>query len=225
MARAATAGGDRDYLKWAFFGLAAACTLLVIWVDERFLVVPSDPEWRHIARFKWWLLPHGLAGAVALLAGPLQFSDTIRRRLPRLHRWTGRLYVAAICCVAAPIGMYVGANLEPRTILVEQYFQAGLWWLTTAIAFVCILNRQIERHKIWMMRSYGFCLVFVLSRVPDAFVHTNDQQLADMLWSLVVAALVGPDLMLTARELIRKRSSKRPAAKPATAAAAAAAAA
>ena len=199
----ATAVIRHDYWKWAFFAAMAACTLLVIAVDERFLVAPSDPEWQHIRLFKWLLLPHGLAGATALLTGPLQFSESLRTRYTKLHRWTGRLYVGAICLVAAPMGFYIGIHFEPRTIYVEQMFQAGFWWLTTAIAFLCIVNRRVALHKIWMMRSYGFCLVFVLSRVPDAFVHTNDQQLADMLWSLVVAALIAPDLILTARELFR----------------------
>lgn len=214
---AARTGTERDYLKWAFFALMAACTLLVIFIDERFLVIGSDPEWRHIARFKWWLLPHGLAGAAALTTGPLQFSDTVRRTRPQLHRLTGRIYVGAICLIAAPLGMYIGANFEPKAIQVEQYAQAGFWGLTTAIAFVCILNRQVERHKLWMMRSYGFCLVFVLSRVPDAFIHWNDQLLADVLWSLVVAALVGPDLALTARELLRRRRPRVPAREAAAA--------
>ncbi len=153
----AIAGGrNPQVLKWVFFGAMALATLLVIHADETFLVSPADHEWRHIARFKWLLLPHGLAGAVALFAGPLQFSDRIRANRPRLHRWTGRIYIGAICLVAAPLGLYIGSHYEPRTIHVEQYFQAGLWWLTTAIAFVCILNRQIAMHKVWMMRSYGY---------------------------------------------------------------------
>lgn len=208
---------ERDYAKWAFFALMAACAILVIFVDERFLVSPTDPEWRHIVRFKWWLLPHGLAGATALVIGPMQFSDTARRTRPQLHRLTGRIYVGAICLVAAPLGMYIGANYEPKTIHIQQLFQAGLWWLTTAVALVCVLNRQMERHKLWMMRSYGFCLIFVLSRVPDAFIQWNDQLQADVLWSLVVAALVLPDLALTGRDLVRRRRSRAPAAKVAIA--------
>ena len=196
---------ERDYLKWAFFALMAGCTLLVIFVDERFLVIGSHPTWQHIAKFKWWLLPHGLAGTAALVTGPLQFSDTLRKTRPRLHRVTGRVYVGAICLIGAPIGMYLGANFEPEIIRVQQYVQAGFWWLTTAIAFACILNRQIERHKVWMMRSYCFCLVFVLSRVPDAFIQWSPQLMADVLWSLVLAALIGPDLVLTFRELVRRR--------------------
>ncbi len=199
------AQAGRDYMKWAFFAAMAACVAWVAFIDERFLVLRSDPEWRHIARFRWWLLPHGLAGAAALLIGPLQFSESLRRRRPRLHRLTGRIYVGAICLVAAPIGLYMGISFEPKAIRIEQMFQAGFWWLTTAVAFVSILNRQIERHKLWMMRSYGFCLVFILSRMPDAFIKWNDQLLADVLWSLVVAALVAPDLALTARDLFRRR--------------------
>lgn len=203
MIRAATRR-ERDPVKWAFFAVMACCTCLVIFVDERFLVLGSDPEWRHIARFKWWLLPHGLAGATALLTGPLQFSERLRRAHLGWHRLTGRIYVGAICLIAAPIGMYLGATYEPETIYLQQFLQAGFWELTTLAAFVCILNRQVERHKLWMMRSYAFCLIFVLSRVPDAFMHLNNQQLADLLWSLMVLALVGPDLVLTIRDLVSR---------------------
>jgi hypothetical protein len=206
---ALASGRNPQYLKWAFFAAMAAATLLVIYADERFLILPDDPEWKHIAPFKWLLLPHGLAGATALITGPLQFSDRIRANWPRIHRLTGRLYVGAICLVAAPLGFYIGTHYEPRTIYVEQMFQAGLWWLTTAMAFVCIRSRQIAMHKLWMMRSYGFCLVFVLSRVPYVFVRISDQGLADMLWGLVVSALVVPDLLLNVRELARVAARQR----------------
>jgi hypothetical protein len=198
--------GGRDYAKWAFFALVALSVLVVIFVDERFLVIPSDPEWRHIQPFRWELLIHGPLGAVALFTGPLQFSDRLRRARPRLHRWTGRAYIAAIA-VAAPIGALVGARYEVSAIQLEQYFQGGFWFLTTAMALVCILRKNVPAHKAWMMKSYGFCLVFVLSRLPDAIpgYHMTPQVLADLLWGLVVAALVVPDLILTTRELARRR--------------------
>jgi hypothetical protein len=94
---AITSGRSPQVLKWVFFGAMALATLLVIHADETFLVSPADPEWRHIAPFKWPLLPHALAGAAALFTGPLQFSDRLRANRPRLHRWTGRIYIGAIC--------------------------------------------------------------------------------------------------------------------------------
>jgi len=196
----------RDSAKWAFFALMALCTLLVIFVDERFLLLPRDPEWVHIQNFRWLLLVHGPLGAVALLLGPFQFSDTLRRQRPRLHRWTGRIYVGAIA-VSAPIAGYIGTHFERKSILFEQYFQAGGWFLTTAVALICVLRRNIPAHRAWMMKSYAFCLVFVLSRVPDAIpgFKWTDQLLADVLWALVFAALLVPDLILTTRELWRRR--------------------
>ena len=60
-----------------------------------------------------------------------------------------------------------------------------------------------------MMRSYGFTLIFVLSRVPDAFVKSySDQFLSDMLWGLVIVALIAPELILTSQTLLRIRNAK-----------------
>jgi hypothetical protein len=60
------------------------------------------------------------------------------------------------------------------------------------------------------MRSYGFCLVFVMSRVPDAVhFHWTDMVLAHTLWWMIAFALVGPDLILTTRALLGRK--RRPA--------------
>jgi hypothetical protein len=196
----------RDGLKWGFFALMLICVAIVIYADERFLIDPADPHWKHIEPVKYLLLPHGLFGVVALIAGAFQFSDRIRRSHLDVHRWMGRLYLAAVS-IAAPIAIYLGTGpLEPRTIRIEQIFQGGLWWLCAAIGFVCILNRQLALHKAWMMRSYAFTLIFILSRVPDIAVKSySDQGLGDMLWGLIVAALFAPDLVATLRLLARAR--------------------
>jgi hypothetical protein len=200
--------GQRDYLKWAFFALMALCTLTVIGVDERFLVISADPEWQHIEAFKWLLLVHGICGATALACGPFQFSDTMRRTHPAWHRWNGRVYIGAVT-VASLFAGYIGPHFEPQSIRIEQYFQAGGWFLCTAVALWFVLRRNFVSHKLWMMRSYGFCLVFLMSRVPDAVpgFHWSDQLLADVLWGLVIAALVGPDLILAVRGAMRKRAA------------------
>ena len=70
------------------FGLMSAC---VLYHDENFLINPIDPIWQHYEPFKWWLLPHGLAGACALLLGPLQFSNRLRSRFRKLPRVLGRI--------------------------------------------------------------------------------------------------------------------------------------
>ena len=204
MAFPAARAPARDLVKWAFFGLMGLCTLLVFYVDELFWFNPADKFWLHIASYKGLLIVHALAGLTALLAGPLQFSDTIRRRWPRLHRRTGWTYIVAVA-IAAPLAGYIGTTYLPAQFRMEQPVQAGGWFLATAIALICILRRNVPLHRAWMMRSYAFCLIFILSRVPDAFPSLNFWAggTVTLLWWLIVAALLVPEIILTVRELAR----------------------
>ena len=47
------------YLIFAFVGLMVA---YVLNHKETFLIHANDPVWQHYQPFKWWLLPHGIAG-------------------------------------------------------------------------------------------------------------------------------------------------------------------
>jgi uncharacterized membrane protein len=205
--RASSNASDR--LKWAFFAIMALAVLLVLWTDERFWLNPADPHWKRIDPVKYLLMVHALGGVTALVTGASQFSSRIRRTRIALHRTMGRIYIGAVA-ISAPIATYIGTGpLEPASIHVEQYFQGGLWLACALIGWACIRNGQMAIHKAWMMRSYGFTLIFVLSRVPDAFIKSySDQFLADMLWSLVILALIAPELILTAQTLLRIRNAK-----------------
>ena len=198
-----------DHLKHLFFAAIGISILLVFWADEGFLIHPGDPHWKHIATVKWLLLIHGLGGATALSTGALQMSSRIRRDRPQLHRTFGKIYLIAVS-ISAPVAIYMGTSaLEPVTIRFEQWFQGGGWLLSALIGWACIRNGQVAMHKAWMMRSYGFTLIFVLSRVPDAFIAGyNDQFLGDMLWALVVVAAIAPELIQTAQTLWRVRAAK-----------------
>lgn len=210
MSSSALRANGRDAVKWAFFAVVALGTALAVYADEGFLIHPADPEWARIASARWLLLVHALAGVTAFVTGPFQFSDRLRRTRLTLHRWLGRIYVGAIF-IAAPLAMLVALRLERPLTLAEQPAQAGGWFLCTAIALICVLAGKIETHKRWMMKSYAFTLIFVAARVPDFFglsAVQSDAGLSTMLWYLVAAALVGPDIILTVRELARKRRAK-----------------
>ena len=73
---------------------------------QSFLLDPANPIWPHYEPFKWWLLPHGLAAACALVLAPMQFSDRLRARFAKVHRITERIYVTS-AFVLAPIGAYI----------------------------------------------------------------------------------------------------------------------
>ncbi len=98
--------------KYIFFAVIALTTIYVLGHNERFLIDRRDPNWQHIQSFQWWLLPHGLAGACALVLAPLQFSDRLRQRFAKVHRIIGRIYITGVF-VLAPLGIYI-QYLEER---------------------------------------------------------------------------------------------------------------
>ena len=153
------------YFLFAAIGLMLA---YVIPHDEGFLVHPKDQYWQHYEPFKWWLLPHGVAGACALLLGPMQFSERLRRRYGCLHRVVGRIYVAGVF-VAAPLGFYIEYFQErmgsSRTFTVTAAVFAMLWMTTTGVALAFILNGRVPEHRQWMTRSFAVALVFLEGRV------------------------------------------------------------
>ncbi len=61
--------------KYVVFSVIAVMTAYVLYHNERFLIEPENSIWQHYEPFKWWLLPHGVFGAIVILLAPLQFSD------------------------------------------------------------------------------------------------------------------------------------------------------
>jgi len=197
------------YLLFVFIGLMLA---YVIGHDESFLWTPSDPVWRHYEPFKWWLLPHGIAGCCALLLGPMQFSDRLRHRYTRLHRVVGRIYVAGVCGVA-PLGIYIQFFQErtggPRSFTIAAAVDALLLILTTGIAFAFILNGKVQQHRQWMTRSFAVALVFLEGRVIGGVTGWENLGVAaneTIVWSCLAFSLLSADIVLQIQELRRSRS-------------------
>lgn len=205
-APAAALAAPRNYAKWALFAIIGLLVLGVMWTDERFLIDGKDEEWAHIAPFKWWLLMHGLAGFAALLIGPLQFSERLRRTHTKLHRVLGRVYIGSIC-IAAPMAIYIG-NWETSQISNrEDWAQAGGWMLCAVLAFIFAMKRNIPRHRQWVARSYGFTCVFIMARAPHlwGWHWKSEEDFVTYRWFLVFAALIVPDLILQWDELTKRR--------------------
>jgi uncharacterized membrane protein len=196
------------YLLFAFIGVMVAYVLVH---NESFLVNRQDPVWQHYHPFRWWLLPHGIAGACALLLGPLQFSDRLRQRFTKFHRVAGRIYVAS-ALILAPLGAYIQyfqeRNGAPRSFSVAGLVDAILLIMTTAIAFAFILNGKVQQHRQWMTRSFAVALVFVEVRVVQGVTGWENLGLAateTIVWSCLAFSILSADIVLQVQELRRSR--------------------
>lgn len=204
--------------KHALFVVFGLLTLFVFYVYETPFLDSRSPVWQHVEPVKWWLLPHAVAGATALLLAPFQFSARLRRRSLRLHRILGRLYVAGVA-VAAPTAVPVAVILGPPSLVMAATIQSCGWLITTAVALYCVRRGDIRQHQEWMIRSYPFAMIFVLARailaVP-AIQALGEVGFVSVVWSLIAAACFVPSLVISWRTLFRRTAS--PAGRAAVAA-------
>jgi hypothetical protein len=206
-------------LKHLTFAVIAAMVVYVLYHNERFLIDPNHPIWHHYEPFKWWLLPHGLAGACVVLLAPLQFIDSLRQRYTTVHRTIGTLYVIGVFLLA-PTGIWIQYQDEAqgaaRSFTLEAMLQSGVLMITTGLGCVYALKRQFTFHRQWMIRSYAVALAFVEVRVilgltgldtpPDWHV------IETVVWSCTAVSLLIADLanQVYERRLSRHRGTPRP---------------
>lgn len=189
------------------FGFIFLMMAYVLNHNERFLINSSDPVWKHYQTFKWWLLPHGMAGVCALLLGPMQFSDRLRRRYTKLHRVVGRVYVAG-ALIGAPLGAFIQYRFDERlgdsrSFTIATVVDASLWILTTAIALAFALRGKIQQHRQWMTRSYAVAIVFLEVRVVSGLGGWDNSSgtTETIIWVCLALSLLFADIAIQWQDL------------------------
>ncbi|MEV7774609.1 DUF2306 domain-containing protein [Kitasatospora sp. NPDC086791] len=132
---------------------------------------------------------HISGAAVALAVGPWQFSDRLRRRSPRWHRRLGVTYLLG--CLVGGIGALLLAPVAYGGVAARLGFAwLGLAWLITGgIGLRMILQRRIDDHRRWMVRSFALTfaavtlrLMLVAVKVADLDFHTSYAVIAWLCW-------------------------------------------
>ena len=188
-------------ILWVSLGLA----VLFVFITSELLLVTDYPMYHayrlQVIADRNLLVPHTLAGVLALFIGPINFFSRIRQRHPQLHRVLGRIYVISVF-----VGSFTGIALAAgRPGLPGTSMQAGAWMVCTTAAFITARNRQIAPHRQWMARSYAVTFTFVSSRVlnlwPPYWSHLGDVLSAVGVIAFTLASLLIVDLALNWREL------------------------
>ncbi|WP_415977245.1 DUF2306 domain-containing protein [Rhodococcus sp. 077-4] len=130
---------------------------------------------------------HTVGGSVALILALLQFASPLRRRFPKLHRWTGRVYLPIMTAsmLAAIAFLTLTSTIPYRS---GAAFRLQLWALAVGTlasawyAFVAIRRRDVFRHQAFMAINLSLMMATPLLRVvliglapvlPDATELTN----------------------------------------------------
>lgn len=185
--------------KGAVFGAIGAMTLYVLYHNERFLIEPENPMWKHYAEIAFWLVPHAVAGTCALFLAPLQFSDRLRKRYTSAHHVVGRIYVIG-ALVLAPLGAYGQYLAEgsggPREFTTLAVVDAVMLMTTTLVAYLFAIRRRIAQHRQWMTRSYAVALVFFEGRLVGGLLGIDANVNATMaaIWACLALSMLFAEL-------------------------------
>lgn len=100
---------------------------------------------------------HVILAFIVTVAGPLQLIPALRARLPKLHRWTGRIYIVAAFAISMG-GLYLvwGVREADDTILgsVPLTLNALLIMAFAAMALKTAVGRRIDLHRQWALRLF-----------------------------------------------------------------------
>ncbi|WP_283137773.1 DUF2306 domain-containing protein [Rhizohabitans arisaemae] len=108
---------------------------------------------------------HVVTGSIAMVACFFQVWTWFRRRYPKVHRWTGRIYVAAVV-PGGLTGLVIGAATpHGPAVAVSSVMLALLWLGCTVAGFRMARQRRFVDHRRWMLRSFALTYAIIANRI------------------------------------------------------------
>lgn len=101
-----------------------------------------------------------------LFAGITQFSKYLLRHQKVLHRLFGKVYIANVFFINAPVGLVLAIYANGGIVSKLAFVVLDLLWFSfTLIAFIAVRQKKISRHKDFMIRSYALTLSAITFRL------------------------------------------------------------
>ncbi|MBB3236906.1 DUF2306 domain-containing protein [Phyllobacterium endophyticum] len=100
---------------------------------------------------------HFMAGGVLLLLGPVQLIGSVRRSVPALHRWLGRIYVlSAGLAGLAGLGFIWGRGTIGGPLMDTGIgIYGALMVLCAAMAYARARADKYDQHRAWAIRLFA----------------------------------------------------------------------
>lgn len=134
----------------------------------------------HLAHYRWAFYLHIFSSLYILAAGLTQFADFSIKNNLSLHRWIGKGYVFLILFISAPAGFIMAYYSNGNTAThISFMILSILWFWTTWRAYQAIkTEKNVEKHRIWMIRSYALTLSAITLRIMQYLIATLSESLS-----------------------------------------------
>ena len=156
---------------------------------------------------------HIAASGVAMLLGAFQFSKTLRRKAPTVHRWMGYGYVIA-CTVGGLAGGSIALGSTAGPIAGWGFLMLAICWVPfTLLALASAMRKDFVAHERWMIRSFALTFGAVTLRLYLPVVGIMDWDFLTayriIAWAAWVPNLIVAELYIASLPRLKRR--KRPA--------------
>ena len=109
----------------------------------------------YFSSYQWAFYPHIASGPVSLIIGMILISKQFRLRLPKWHRFLGRIQVASILLVVAPSGLWMAYYASTGTVAAIGFaLLAVLTGLCAALGWRAAVRCRFAVHRRWMLRCF-----------------------------------------------------------------------
>ncbi|HEY0532528.1 MAG TPA: DUF2306 domain-containing protein [Actinoplanes sp.] len=175
------------------------------------------------------LMIHIVSSSLALAACVLQIWPWLRRRHPRVHRISGRIYVLAGIYPAALTALVLTAWWPTNPInAFSDTLSSFLWIAITTYGFVLARQRRTADHRRWMLRSFALTISVIFNQllfVPIGLVvkpmlatqFPGNDDVLNMVWAGTVVWMGWTVPFLGVSWLLEREALRRSARRAATA--------
>ena len=156
-----------------------------------------------------------VAGSICLLACIPQFSRSLLRRIPSLHRTCGKIYAASVLLLLAPTGIHLALSAKGGVPGQSGFLLLGIaTFHTTLRGVTTIRRRDLDNHRRWMTRSFALVATAVTFRIYHvAFFHAglpDETNYIASLWLSILGNAAAAEWILRRRAVSRTFATSIP---------------
>ncbi len=170
------------FFWWVMFGIVWPYTSGETDLD----FLQSKQHIIHLRPYRWSFYLHIFSSLFVLAAGLTQFSGNILQKIPTLHRWVGKIYVAIVLFFSGPAALVMSWYANGGSVAKASFITLSiLWWWCTWQGWQFIQNGNVQEHGRWMIRSYALTFSAITLRLMQFGLATFTEISPEMAYKFV----------------------------------------
>ena len=152
------------YIYFSYLLLLITLQYIPYHTDVAFLRIKQEEI--VLNHYKIAFFTHVYTSIFLMIFGAFQFSNYIQKKHIKLHRISGRLYVAILLLLSGPSGFIMSYYANGGFFAQVSFLLLSTFWmLFTFLSLYFILKKQVIQHQKFALRSFALTLAAISLRL------------------------------------------------------------